>query len=372
MTTQQSQPLADTTSSTETATTRGRAASLLGVTSRTMWDWSREPGFPGRMGSPGRADGHFPIAEIEAWRKQRFGDPADTAASRSTRERMIGARADILELERNKLLGDLIEVETVERLFLRVASGARSVLGQLPDRLCSGAPDEDRPRLRRLAHSLVDETFVAMGRLIEPPAAPQPDQAGDATKGDSAHPQTQPAARDRMNDARADILEIERDRLRANLISTEEVARLQRIVARDSRRVLGQIPDRLCTLADLEPDAAILKPRLRRIGERVRADVLAAMSELLDPRDKDASQPAEHDETTEGDAEHSEPQQAAVSDARALRGASHPIAVDSDKNVTNCGQGLPKVPSESKIVSSAGDCESTADQNVAYQQSEGE
>jgi hypothetical protein len=71
-----------------TAATIAEAAGHLKVAPRTLAGWLTDPSFPGKAGSPGKADGYFPIAEIQRWHLATFGVTAAAAARGTKRPRL--------------------------------------------------------------------------------------------------------------------------------------------------------------------------------------------------------------------------------------------------------------------------------------------
>lgn len=114
--------------------TRQEAAQRLKVSLRTFAHWCTYDDFPGKPGTPGRRDGHFPIERIEQWRVERLG------SSGSAREQLEQVRLANAQLDLRQRLGQLIDAEDVRRFQTRAISTARAVLDCLPDKLTGRLP----------------------------------------------------------------------------------------------------------------------------------------------------------------------------------------------------------------------------------------
>lgn len=151
-------------------TTRNEAAAVLGVSLRYFSEWLKEDGFPGFSGSPGRQDGYFPIAEIEAWRAThpRFGQ---TSHANESRDRINVARAKKLELEYEQALGNLIGVDVVERFIVRTLAAAKAILETLDEEVIALMPESidaaTRAKIRRKVGDKVDQIQNTLAELIE-------------------------------------------------------------------------------------------------------------------------------------------------------------------------------------------------------------
>jgi hypothetical protein len=45
----------------------GLAADFLGVSSTRFWEWSKTPGFPAKVGAPGKRASHYRRTDLEVW-----------------------------------------------------------------------------------------------------------------------------------------------------------------------------------------------------------------------------------------------------------------------------------------------------------------
>jgi len=161
-------------------TTKDEAARALGVTSRTIGDWLTDPTFPGRSGRPGRQDGFFPIAEIQAWRDGRTSPEGPDDSAHVERVRLTRGRADKVELEVGRLSGRLVEVDQVARFFARTTASAAAILEELPDRVEAGLPRKTAGKLRRLIRAAiaraVEDTRSALAELVQGDTDPPDDE----------------------------------------------------------------------------------------------------------------------------------------------------------------------------------------------------
>lgn len=157
------------------AKTKNEAAKLLKIHVRTLGEWLLEPGFPGKAGTTGKQDGHFPIAAIQRWHAARTGsDGRSTAIDEvelSTRREMLQIDRDrkLAELERDTL-GTLIDAEEVTRFVTFVISNSKQVLQELPDRIIARLPGGMSPKarkvIRQVAAMVTRETLENLAQLI--------------------------------------------------------------------------------------------------------------------------------------------------------------------------------------------------------------
>lgn len=157
------------------ATTIAEAAGHLKVAPRTLAGWLTDSTFPGRAGSPGKGDGHFPIAEIQRWHLATFGVTArgggegDEAAAAAKRlKAQIDCDRAQIELERElKTIGD---VDAWEALARRIIAAARAQLEELPDRAAARLPAklaaDVRKTFRRVVEQSVADTLNTLAELI--------------------------------------------------------------------------------------------------------------------------------------------------------------------------------------------------------------
>lgn len=146
-------------------TTRKEAAAALGVSVRYFSEWLNEPGFPGQSGSPGRQDGYFPIAEIEAWRASR---PAAIAASQDPVKEI---RAKLLTLEYERELKALIRADMYESFVVRTLAAFKAQLETFDEEIVAKLPPElDEKTCRNIQETiaaLVKKTLTTLAELVE-------------------------------------------------------------------------------------------------------------------------------------------------------------------------------------------------------------
>lgn len=171
-------------------TTRAEAANLLGVNLRTLATWLTDPTFPGKPGSPGRQDGHFPIAEINAWRALRLGEDARPAgraseeASAKLRKTLIQCDREQFEFERE--LRTILDYEATARLIERVIATAQALREQLPDKIDSRLPAKLGPKTRKRIRRAVLEVLAEDAQVLSEMAAGDTDEARDEQDSDDA------------------------------------------------------------------------------------------------------------------------------------------------------------------------------------------
>lgn len=157
------------------ARTIAEAAKLCDVSSRVFADWLKQPAFPGKPGSPGRRDGYFPIAEIEAWRVVRFGADGRSGAVDDGEK---AVRREILEIDRDRkraelerdVLGSLIDAEQNSQFIAFICATAKGVLQELPDRLLAkfaGMSEKRRRFIRRETRKVVREVLEIFAQLVK-------------------------------------------------------------------------------------------------------------------------------------------------------------------------------------------------------------
>lgn len=133
-----------TKESPRVARTRKECAEHFHVHLRTVADWLEEPGFPGRAGTRGRRDGHFPLDEIAAWIETR-----DALRNGGPRLDTPGLRDEMLSIkiqrERHRLAeeeGRLARIEDMVELVERLTNTAKRLLESLPDEAAKDLPED--------------------------------------------------------------------------------------------------------------------------------------------------------------------------------------------------------------------------------------
>jgi phage terminase Nu1 subunit (DNA packaging protein) len=97
----------------------------LGIHSTTLHRWKAR-------GCPSHARGQWILAEVVAWRRRQEKAGASEAEER---RRLLAARADLAELQRDTERGLLIDKGEADRRAFAFARGVRDTLLGVPDRL---------------------------------------------------------------------------------------------------------------------------------------------------------------------------------------------------------------------------------------------
>lgn len=148
----------------------------LGVPVRTIQHWATDPGFPGRPGSPGRAEAYLPVDEIQQWRAAKNGTAngfdayADDDELRELQRRI--KRLELEQRERDALeqLGRLANVEDVARFNRQCVANAKAVLEPLADEVVAELPPEippeTRARIHRRVATLIDNSWQQLADIV--------------------------------------------------------------------------------------------------------------------------------------------------------------------------------------------------------------
>lgn len=147
-------------------TTRQEVADHFGVSTRTIADWLKKEGFPGRSGGPGQQTGYFPARQIEEW----LGTPKGGTYTSSS-DRVNQARAKKLEIDIAKELRGLIPLDKYESLAVRTCNSARALIESMPDQvvqlLPADTPDETRSKIRKKVDDIAERFLSMLSQLIE-------------------------------------------------------------------------------------------------------------------------------------------------------------------------------------------------------------
>jgi len=141
----------------EVAKTRADAARLLGVDERTLSKWAADPTFPGKAGTAGQRNGHFPIGAIKRWRAAtsgQGGETADADPAQRLRLRKLAAETARREVDLEVKLGTLIDRDQAEATITSAIATARSLLEELPEQIADAIP-ASRAKLRRFVARIV-------------------------------------------------------------------------------------------------------------------------------------------------------------------------------------------------------------------------
>lgn len=182
------------------AHTRAEAARLLGLGldgERIIARWLTIPGFPGRAGTSGKRDGHFPIAEIIEWRKTQGrgvlshggGDSELTDAKR----RLVLLEIQEQEVQAKKRLGQLLDFDEVSRFFEQCVTNTKAVLGQIPDEILAELPADLAESLRQQIYNRVqrriDDACIEIAQLLEGDTDPvEDDEESETSQDDRSQP----------------------------------------------------------------------------------------------------------------------------------------------------------------------------------------
>lgn len=178
------QPQAPPATSKQIATTRGEAARLLGVSTRTFAEWIKSEGFPGQPGAPGRQDGVFPIEEIQAWRQARFGgdgrSSSDDEKLREARYRKLAIQTDREQVEFEKDLGYILDAQEMADFLARHASMTKAMLEQMADKVETRLPENLPAAIRAKIRAAINETLDSVLHLISEMAEKDAHKIDDA------------------------------------------------------------------------------------------------------------------------------------------------------------------------------------------------
>lgn len=153
----------------EVSVTTAEAAERLGIHRRTLLDWCKKDGFPGRSG-------YYPIGAIRDWDAARTKKVNQYATIEEEQERpekkeqlSIKEQRDLLKLEKER--GELIEVDEVRRTLARGVSYAVSELGLIAGRVESRLPaglDADLVRIiRDTIKTTVEEACTIVSEIYD-------------------------------------------------------------------------------------------------------------------------------------------------------------------------------------------------------------
>lgn len=165
----------------EVAKTRADAARLLGVDERTLSKWAADPTFPGKAGTAGQRNGHFPIGAIRRWRATtsgQGGETADADPAQRLRLRKLAAETARREVDLDAKLGTLIDREQAEATITSAIATARSLLEELPEQIAE-AISASRPKLRRMARRIARRKVLQVLEALADCVTEDPDDSDD-------------------------------------------------------------------------------------------------------------------------------------------------------------------------------------------------
>ena len=162
--------------------TIAEVARHFGKSLRTVHTWIAE-GMPGRSGSPGRQDGHFPLLEIDRWLDGRKADTSNPEDSKHQAQgRLARARAAIAELDLAERRKQLLEVDEEVRRWQRHITAAKAQLKNIEPvvlrRLPADLPADIKKRIRRDLQRIVKRAYGELQQFLV-------DQATELESGSS-------------------------------------------------------------------------------------------------------------------------------------------------------------------------------------------
>lgn len=131
-----------------------QAATLLGVTPRTLRDWAD---------APRNGDGSYPgPAIVKYWAERTFGTGG--AESHPTqRERLAAAQAEKVEAENRVRRGELVEIEQTAQGWDDIVLATRAKLLSLPTKLAPQLVRQSDPNA--ISRAIADEIDHALAEL---------------------------------------------------------------------------------------------------------------------------------------------------------------------------------------------------------------
>lgn len=172
------------TTAEQVCTTRDAAARELGVSTRCFAEWLTDPTFPGKAGSPGRADSYFPIQSIRQWMlaSGRGGPrhvPTDQelALARRLKVQIDNDRSQVALEKELRTIGD---TEEWARNIQRNVATAKALLGECADKVESRLPQGLAAELRQRIRKAIEEVMAETQNAIAEAAAGDTDETDDA------------------------------------------------------------------------------------------------------------------------------------------------------------------------------------------------
>jgi hypothetical protein len=176
------QPSGDQAGDARVAKTRAEAAQLLGVDERTISKWAADPTFPGKAGTAGQRNGHFPIEAIQRWRQQITGggvaSEEDADPAQRLRLRKLAAETARREVDLEMKLGTLIDRDQAEATITSAIATARSLLEELPEQIAEAIP-ASRAKLRRFVARIVRRKVLQVLESLADCATEDSDDSDD-------------------------------------------------------------------------------------------------------------------------------------------------------------------------------------------------
>lgn len=149
--------------------TQQRAAALIGVTARSLRDWSE---------APRNDDGTYSGDELVAWRIAQFASPEGSLDLDREKARHAKEQADRLALENAARRGELAEMSEVHKVWSAALSAFRSRMLATPSKLAPsvnpGDPNRARDVIERELTAILAELAALDVGAVETERAAEP------------------------------------------------------------------------------------------------------------------------------------------------------------------------------------------------------
>ncbi len=131
------------------------AASLLGVSTRTLRDWAKAG-----LGVPRNDDSTYNAPALVAW----YANHARGSEFRDQRERLAAAQAEKVETENRVRFGELAEMSRVSEVWASHISAARTRLLAMPSKLPALLEGRSAPAMAALIRNEVNNALHELAR----------------------------------------------------------------------------------------------------------------------------------------------------------------------------------------------------------------
>ncbi len=125
------------------------AAEMVGVTARTLRDWSA---------APRNDDGTYDGPALVAWRIEQLTQPE----LNDQRQRLAAAQAEKVEHENAVRRGELADMRQVERYWSGCIANARARLLKLPTDIAASVTHEHRAAVQEAARRAVHDALTEL------------------------------------------------------------------------------------------------------------------------------------------------------------------------------------------------------------------
>lgn len=126
------------------ARTRRECADHFGVHLRTVADWLEDSSFPGRSGTRGHRDGHFPLEEIDKWLRSRDAVRSGGPDVANARDELYALRLERGRYEFEQYKQNLVTLDAVKSENEKLINTAKKILESMPEKAAAAIP-EDMP-----------------------------------------------------------------------------------------------------------------------------------------------------------------------------------------------------------------------------------